>query len=351
MKWGLRTQLAASFTAAVAAALLVFGAAVGWAMVDDERDEAAQHSAEPDTADDLKRILLAMAAASPFALAGAAGLGTWFARRALAPLKEASERARAAQDSALHVTLPVTGTDEEWDALAVTLNQLLDRTRAAMERIRHFTADAGHELRTPLTTIIGEAELALRRERSADDLRTAMRVILDESQRLSELVGRLLLLARSDAGVLPRSAEPLELEARVRAEVARVQAREPAARLTVAGGPLQLRGDPTLLALVVHNLLDNAVRYGGGVAEVTLERRGATARLQVRDHGPGIPAALVPTLFERFTRGDPSRHSEGLGLGLAIAQAIAQAHQGTLALLPGGEGTCFQLELPAEVAA
>jgi signal transduction histidine kinase len=324
---------------------------------DSEAEQSALAATNPaataqDFADDLHRVVMAMALVAPLTILGAAALGYGLAGRALRPMKEASDRARAAAGATpLDLQLPLSGRGDEWDELALTLNGLLAGSRASMERIRHFTADAAHELRTPLTTLVGEAELALRRERSEPELRRTIEIVLSEGRRLAVLVEHLLQLARADAaGPLPRTGETVDLGPLVRRTVERLpppEAEAPAVQVHEAQ-PARVHGDAALLEQLVTNLVDNALRHGGRPVQVTIGRQGDRARLEVSDQGPGIAPQLEPVLFERFTRGDAARSGSGHGLGLSIARALAELHGGTLThARREGPGTTFVVELPA----
>ena len=360
MTWraSLRTRLALMFAAAVALAIVVFGGTVALALYEDgEAEEDAGRTAHAagspaqDSIDDIRRVVTAMALVAPLTILGAAGLGFVLAGRALAPMKEASDRAREASGhhAPLDLQLPLTGHGDEWDELASTLNGLLAASRSSMERIRHFTADAAHELRTPLTTLVGEAELALRRERSEVELRRTVEIVLSEGQRLAGLVDRLLLLARSDSGALARSESTVDLGQLVREAIERLPQPEgiaPVIQLSQVQ-PATVHGDAQLLAQLVTNLLDNAVRYGGVPVQVTLSRTAERARIEVTDAGPGIAPQLEAVLFERFTRGDAARSGTGHGLGLSISRTLAELHGGTLThARREGPGATFVLELP-----
>lgn len=362
----LRARLSLSFAAAVAASLIAFsGTVIGVMAVAEKREqEAAGNFDLDDLQEDVHRVLVAMALAAPFAIGGAAALGLWLARRALAPLKEASARATAARSAELDLTLPVRGRGDEWDQLATTLNTLLADGRGALARIRRFTADAAHELRTPLTAIIGEADVTLRRERTVDELRLALGGVREDAVRLAGVVDALLTLARADSGTLLAATgwcalEAVAREAAERALADRRRAGMPEGQVDVGAGPglgaasgselgsLRVRGDHVLLVRALRNLIDNGLRHGGGrVAVRFAQAQPGRARIEVEDFGPGIPPALQPHLFERFTRADPARSSGGgLGLGLAIARAIATAHGGSLELEPSAAGALFSLEL------
>jgi signal transduction histidine kinase len=346
MRLSLRARLALSFAAAVAGALVVFSLAVVGVLAASERDE-------PDAiSESASRVLFSMALVAPFAIGGAAALGFWLARRAVAPLREASVRARAARASELDLTLPVGGAGDEWEELAGTLNTLLADGRGALERIRRFTADAAHELRTPLTVIMGEAEVALRRERGADELRASLGIVREEADRLAGVLDALLTLARADAGTLLGKGGRCPLDEVVREAVTRAEAgaqrsQASGVRVTVAGSGPWIQGERVLLVQALRNVIENGLRYGGGRVDIELAETPGWVLVRVADQGPGIPAALQPLLFQRFARADEARSTRGLGLGLAIARAIAEAHGGALALVPSARGAVFEFRLPA----
>lgn len=354
-RMGLRAQLALAFSLAVALTLVLFSAAVIVLHESEERreEEARQQGrAEPDDPHEgTWRVMLAMGVALPLAVAGSAGAGVLLARRALLPLREAAERAEAARTSPLELTLPLYGRGDEWDGLAAALNLLLADARASVERIRRFTGDAAHELRTPLTALLGEAELALRRERGPEELRASLEIIQEEGQRMARLVEALLTLARAEAGVLlPTPLARVSLDTLCREAVARAAAGRlgaPVKALECVGSAGEVLGDGMLLLRVLENLLDNALRHGQGAGvELRLEEREGRARVEVRDRGPGVPEDLVPRLFGRFMRADEARMGEGVGLGLSLSRAIAEAHGGTLTYEPGRPGATFILEVP-----
>jgi len=356
VKLALRHRLALLFATAVAAALVLSGAAtigvIALQMEAHIRDEASRGL--PVDEDDLlvvPRAATSMALVAPLAIAGAALLGLYLARRALAPMREASRRAAAAHASELDLTLPVTGTGDEWDELASTLNVLLADARGSMSRVRRFTADAAHELRTPVTAILGEVEVALRRTRTEAELRAVLGTVKEEGERIAQLLEALLALARADAGTLLSSKAPLALGEILESTVAR--ARERASQnghanvaIECTPGRALVEGNALLLSRAFENLLDNAVRHARSRVAITVVSDGTTSRVRVADDGPGIPAELKANLFERFARGDRARSGEGFGLGLSIARAIANAHGGSLDLRPSPDGALFELALP-----
>lgn len=358
MRVTLRARLALFFAGAVAIAVLAFGGAVVAVIAAAERaEERAAAAVDSEIREGAGRVLWAMTLVLPFAVGGAAALGILLARRAVAPLQEASARARAARASQLDLTLPLSGTGDEWDELATTLNGLLADGKQSLERIRRFTADAAHELRTPLTAILGEADVALRRERTNEELRASLAVVREGAAELARVLDALLALARADAGALLARQSPVALEEVVR-EAARTALEElaqetpPGAEpsgqcaVSVLGEVPPVRGDRLLLLRAVSNLIGNGLRHGGGSVEANVSTVGGRARVRILDRGPGVPLSLQPSLFQRFARADESRSTSGLGLGLSIARAIAEAHGGTLQLLPSPSGALFELTLP-----
>jgi signal transduction histidine kinase len=351
----LRARLTLFFAGAVLGTILLHAALVTAVLVLDEwRERLASPGVTPVEGlfEDALPVLGAMALTAPLVVLGAAALGRALARHALAPMREASQRARAARASDLNLSLPVRGTGDEWDELASTLNALLTDARGAFERIRHFTADAAHELRTPLTILVGETEVILRRERSAEEYRRALEIVHEESRGLAGLVEALLTLARADAGLLVSAAEPVDLfllaqKATQRAERLReVQAHS--VRIELSGTSTLARGDTALLSRVLDNLLSNALRHCQGQVRVEVHATPAGAQASVVDNGPGVEPSFLPRLFQRFARADPARGGEGTGLGLVISRSIVEAHGGTLSYARSPEGeSVFTLLLPA----
>lgn len=349
----LRARLTLFFAGAVLATSLLHAGLMTVVLVTGEwierRNAPPGHPLE-DLFAEVWPVLGVMALTAPCAVLGAAALGHSLARRALAPMREASARAQAARASALDLRLPVRGLNDEWDELASTLNGLLTDARGAFERIRHFTADAAHELRTPLTIIVGETDVALRRERSVEEYRGSLEVVREESRGLAQLVDALLTLARADAGQLGLAEAPVDLYLLAQQSIQRAERlAPPRVRIVLAGGPTPARGDALLLARVLDNLLANALRYGQARVRVDVRVLPGRAEVVVADDGAGVDPALVPRLFQRFARADSSRREQGTGLGLTLSRALVEAHRGTLdySRSPTGESLfTFCLPLP-----
>jgi signal transduction histidine kinase len=259
-------------------------------------------------------------------------------------------RAEQVSATARGQRLPVPGAEDEIARLARTLNEMLDRLEAGMERERRFVAEASHELRTPLSLLKTELELALRRPRSADELRAALSSAVEETDRLVLLADDLLVLARSDEGELRLAAEPVSVRELLATVERRFLARAgQAGRVLEVELPdaLEVAGDRLRLEQALGNLVDNALRYGAGTVRLEAARGNDSVELRVSDGGPGFPAEFLPHAFERFTRADDSRVRGSAGLGLALVDARAPPPGGpaTAANAPGS-GAVVTLTLP-----
>jgi two-component system OmpR family sensor kinase len=284
-----------------------------------------------------------------FLLAG--GGGYLLAASALRPVDAIARAAARIDARSLDARLPGRPVNDELGRLVETLNRMLARIDDGVSAARRFTQDASHELKTPLAAIKGTVDVSLLAPRRAEEDERAFQAIAREAERLERVVRDLLTIAHADAGSLVEQRERLDARTVLDevAEVGAVLAQERGAHLHAARGeePLPVTGDLARLRQVGLNLVDNAIRYGrkGGNVWVTASRSGDAAVLTVDDDGPGIAAAERELVFERFHRG---RHDvPGVGLGLAIARAIAQEHQGTLVAeaSPRG-GARFVMRLP-----
>ncbi len=290
-------------------------------------------------------------------LAGAGGY--WLASRALQPVAAITERARTLSVGRLGKDrLPISNPDDELGRLAATINAMLDRLARAVDEIRRFSADASHELKTPLTILKGELDLAARGERRPDAYRAVLASALEEVDRMIGIVDRLLRLARAESGEVRYERAPIALDRLVRevADHLRTQAERGGVAIEVeVPDPVTVLGEDARLREVVVILLDNAIRYtpAGGSVRVRVARGPGTAALVVEDTGVGIPADVLPRIFEPFFRADSSRTREGggSGLGLAIARATVEGHGGQIEIASRvGVGTTVTASLPAAPA-
>ena len=330
-------------------------------------------------------FLWAVAILIPLALV-LAGTGGWLlARRALRPVDEMTTTARRIGAERLAERLAGAEVDDELGRLARTLNEMLARLEAGFAEVRRFSADASHELRTPLTVLRGEIEVALRHPRSSEEYRQLLERLLGSVESMARMVDDLLLLSRADAGALRLATEPVELDRLVEdaAKEGEVLARSKAVRVRIqALEPLVATGDGPRLAQLLRNLVDNAVKYTPAGGQVSLALRagsgvrgqgsgqceeptgtpgahsladprppipGPYAEIVVQDTGIGIAPEALPRIFDRFYRADParSRDSGGAGLGLCIAQTIAEVHGGRIEVASTpGTGSTFTVRLP-----
>jgi two-component system OmpR family sensor kinase len=298
----------------------------------------------------LRNVLLA---ALPLTLLLSGLAGFLLARRSLASVDEITRIAEHLSSANLDETIPVSGSGDELDRLAVTLNAMLARIRAGVEQMRRFNANAAHELRTPLHRIGSRIDAALAWPRDEAAYRAELIALRAELDALASGVNALLRFAQLEAGLDPEHTASVDL-----AKLLRTQ-REFFAPLAEARGiPLLLTeplpvafvcGDASWLERLFSNLLDNALKYSrpGDRVEVTLEVSGPRARVAIADTGPGIPAGDLPHLFERFARGAGAAARGGFGLGLPLAREIARVHEGCLEVSSEpGRGSRFLVELP-----
>ncbi|MBA3244829.1 MAG: HAMP domain-containing protein [Actinobacteria bacterium] len=286
----------------------------------EERDEA------------LAGLLSELALVEPIALLLAALLGYGLATAALRPVE--SMRTEAAEISAAEPgrRLSLPPADDEVSRLGETLNAMLGRLEATLERERSFVAEASHELRTPLALLKAELELASSRPRTQVELERVVRSAAEETDRLAALADDLLVLAQADDGRLPLLLAPVSV-----AGLFATVARRFRGRVEHAGRPIEIdapdgltvSADRLRLEQALGNLVENAFRHGRGAVHLVALERPDRVELHVEDEGPGFPPEFLPRAFERFARADEARGSSGAGLGLALVQAIATAHDGS----------------------
>jgi two-component system OmpR family sensor kinase len=310
-----------------------------------------------DRAETLSSLRDELLIAVPVALLLATLAGYVLAGFALRPVEAMRTRAEKISAETPGERLPVPRTGDEVERLGETLNSMLTRLEAALERERDFVADAGHELRTPLALLRTELELALRHSLNADELREAIRSASVEAERLGRLAEDLLLIARTDKGELALRLEPLDVEALFAsvatrfewraAETGRAIERETPVSTVVSGDRLRLEQ-------ALSNLVDNALRYGAGTVKLEARASGTTVELHVSDEGDGFPPEFLPRAFDRFTRASVDRSGRGIGLGLSIVRTIASAHRGEAGAVnaaAGGADVWVALRVESEAAA
>jgi two-component system OmpR family sensor kinase len=283
-------------------------------------------------------------------------VGRRLCKTALAPLTRMAASARGLGADEPGRRLPVAETGDELQDLAFAFNGLLDRWHEALERQSRFSGDASHQLRTPLAALIGQVDVALRRDRPAEEYRRTLARVRDQSDRLRRIVESLLYLARADAEAGLPSLDVFDLSPWVTEHVRRrkeAEGDEVFDRWEVrTDGPCFIKAQPALLAEVLDNLLDNALAYGRGAepVEISVAREAGWVSLVVEDHGRGIEPGDLPRIFDPFFRAKDARRAVpgGSGLGLAVARRITMAFGGRLeAQSWPGQGSRFLLFLPS----
>jgi signal transduction histidine kinase len=281
--------------------------------------------------------------------------GYFLTRRWLRPLDQMVATADRITAEDLSQRLPVPNPHDELGRLGTVFNVTLQRLEDSFVTLERFVADASHELRTPLTTLRSVGEVGLKRSRTVEEYREIIGSMLEEAQRLQQLINRLLELAQAEGGARVTQAEAIRLDrfvAECAGELGSI-AEFNEQRLEVSAVPCVLATDPVILRQVLQNLVDNALRYSpaGGVVRITAEANELEAIICVIDAGPGIPPDDRARLASRFFRaGGDSRGAGGYGLGLAITRAYLRVLGGTMEYESvNPHGSCFRLVLPKEV--
>jgi signal transduction histidine kinase len=289
----------------------------------------------------LAGLIAAFAIGGPLAVVLASLLGYALAGAGLRPVEAMRRRAAAGDER-----LPLPEAHDEIHRLGETLNDMLARLRRSLERERRFVADASHELRTPLAVLKTELEGALRAGDAGPEARAAISSAIEECDRLAQLAEDLLVIARTAEGELP--VRPEALAGRPLLEGVRDRFAERAARdgraIHVENGDVTVIADPLRIRQALGNLVDNALRHGGGDVVLRAHAEDGGVALEVSDQGTGFPPDIAGRAFERFARGDRARTRGGTGLGLAIVRAIAEAHGGRATL----DGATVRVWMPSQ---
>ena len=333
------------------------------------RDSTSQYVAAigvltDDLAGQLSRLAWVLAGVWVVGLGATAWLGVVLASRALEPIDEITARASRIARGDIDVRLAPPKHDDEIGRMTGLLNEMLDRLHRVIDGNRRFAADASHELRSPLTAMAGEIDVALRRERTADEYRDTLTRLRDQIDGLTAISEQLMLLVRADERRGDVAAEEVPVAESVRAACTRLASQAAARGVRLTHGNLDhlvAYAQPGLLARILDNVIANAVIYNrdGGTVHITGCDEPAEGdaweagrvRLEISDSGPGIPPDEWERVFERFYRREPSRsrRTGGAGLGLALSRAIATWLGGSLRVRTSSpDGTTFELVLPGQ---
>jgi heavy metal sensor kinase len=301
------------------------------------------------------KVVIIYSALGVLILAGVGGI--FLADRTLKPVDHMTDIAREIGEGDLSRRIDIQSEDE-MGRLAATLNWMIARLEEAFQKQRQFAADASHELRTPLAIIQAESSLALDRRRTQAEYKRSLELVSSEVIYMSEIIGKLLLLAREEAGTEPTNFQEVNVKDLISELSSDLETLAQEKGVAFSVGPLDdliVRGDRFKLRQLFLNILDNAIRYtpSGGTVSSSLVRKNGNALVSVSDTGMGIPAEDLPFIFDRFYRVDKarSRADGGLGLGLAIASSIARLHGGQIEVESQvGKGSTFYISLPLPAA-
>ncbi|GLF94257.1 HAMP domain-containing sensor histidine kinase [Streptomyces yaizuensis] len=310
--------------------------------------------------DDLITLAWSLGIATALALVGSALLAQAAATTVLRPVRRLGDAARRLGEGKLDTRLRVSGTDElaelarTFNRTAESLEKKVADMSAREESSRRFVADMSHELRTPLTALTAVTEVLEDEVDTLDPMiAPAVTLVVSETRRLGDLVENLMEVTRFDAGTAKVVLDTVDVADQVTACID-ARAWLDAVELDAERG-IMARLDPRRLDVILANLIGNALKHGGSPVRVSVRLdEGAGLVIEVRDHGPGIPAEVLPHVFDRFYKASASRpRSEGSGLGLSIAMENALAHGGTItaANSPDGDGAVFVLRLPQDPSA
>ena len=288
-----------------------------------------------------------------------AGIGGYLiTRRAFRPVAQITETARGIQaggDLSRRIGLPAyrNNKDEVYN-LAVTVDDMLERLDESFKTEKQFSDDASHELRTPLAVIMSQCEYAMGDGRSHEEMQEALEVIYGESRRMSDLINKLLMMARADRGAIAVNYELINVSelTEMIAAAHEFQAEEKNITITSDIKPdIMAEVDQSMFIRIWDNLLSNSIKYskdGGGTVEIALAADGSSLYGRIKDDGIGIAPENLPKIWQRFYQVDPSRNDSGsAGLGLSIVELIISQHGGTVSADSSpGEWTEIKFSLP-----
>jgi signal transduction histidine kinase len=277
-------------------------------------------------------------------------LGLFYARQALRPISDMIKKVNEIGASNLQVRVDEKGQDEISE-LAATFNKMLDRLEVSFEIQNNFISNASHELKNPLTAILGETEIALSKERSAEDYRASLEIISNEASRLEKLTINLLKLAQTSFDAKGLRIESIDLTALLDEIKEDFDEAHPEndvhllGREEQEGNRIYLNGSRSLIKIAVTNLIENACKFSGNKeVDVELKEGTDTIEVNVKDRGVGIPREELKNIFEPFYRASNVRGFKGFGIGLPLTHKIVRLHHGYIEVRSEeNKGTHFTL--------
>jgi signal transduction histidine kinase len=281
-------------------------------------------------------------------------IGWLLARKAMSGVIQVTETATHIGRHKFGRRVAVSDQGEEINNLVQAFNDMLERIETLLHELEQITDNIAHELRTPLTRIRGIAETTLKGNGNLDDFREMAAVVIDGSDDLIEMIGIMLEIAKADSGVAELAAVSLDMweiiEDALDLFTPVADDKHITLRLTESPRPVTVMGDLPMLQRLIANLLDNAIKYtpSGGAVTISMTTGTTGVKVNIADTGVGIDEGDIPHIFDRFYRGDKSRSTNGSGLGLSLAQAIARAHGGDISVKNTASGSLFSVFLPNE---
>jgi heavy metal sensor kinase len=296
-----------------------------------------------------KRIFIA---SMSFLIVLAVLVGWFMARQALAGLGEVTKTAARISEGSLDERVPAKGGGDEIDQLATMFNHMLDRIQTLVLGIREMSDNIAHDLKSPVTRIRGLAEVTLTTETALDGYKSMAASTIEECDRLLDMINTMLVISKTEAGVDHLTFESVDLGSIVQGacDLYAPVAEDKGVELSCdVQGSCMVSADNRMLQRLIANLLDNAIKYtpqGGSVDALAKKADHGSLMVSISDTGIGISDEDIPHVFERFYRCDPSRSDGGIGLGLSLAKAIAEAHGGRItASSTKGKGSTFTVTL------
>ena len=360
--WPLRSRLAVWTAFLLTVELIIFSVASGWVVYQEQLEafrEIKGHPYSPivirkEASELVVDLAGAYLTALPVAVLVAAFGVWWITRKALQPLQDVANAAEQIHAKALGQRLPQPSIHDEIGRLVHVLNDAFDRLERSFAQATRFSSDASHELKTPLTIMRGEIESALRAEVDNPRIESLLDGLLEQTEHLSAIVEKLLLLSRADAGALTLKKEPVDFSTMCHELVEDAEILALRKKITTKfeiSPAITVWADESYLRRILLNLLDNAIKYNveGGTVSISLNKSGSLAIFRIANTGQEIPQEREHRIFERFYRADPVALSDtvGSGLGLSICRELVLAHGGHIwldRLQPGW--TAFALVLP-----
>ncbi len=296
-------------------------------------------------------ILWLMVAASIIVMGG---MGWVVVRQGHKPLHRIVDQIRRISANELNTRLIPEAVPAELSDLAMSFNELLQRMEEAFNRLSNFSADIAHELRTPVTNLMTQTQVALSQARDISEYKEILYSNMEEYERMAQMIGDMLFLAKADNGLCPPNTEVIDLKHEIDNLFDYYSAWAEESRITlIQEGDASIQGDRLMLRRVLSNLLSNAIRHTPADNQITVKLDDIDGNVLITVENPGIPisAEHLTKVFDRFYRTDPSRQrsGEGAGLGLAIVKSIVEAHGGTIVANSDEMSTEFRITLPGIV--